>query len=143
MICLACHPSSTSAISVCSLLARQGQFLRSLPLHDVQELLKATKYRSGFRSSNYAIALTCILDGQKELQEKIAPFLPRSNAAWARSLAVLDFVPPVFVRSRLKNLLKPTPSSHTNTEETSPQFPATFYRHRTSSHVRFDQVLWL
>ena len=82
----------------------------SLPLHDVQELLKAMKYRSGFRSINYAIALTCILDGHEELQEKIAPFLPRSNAAWARSLAVLDPVPPVFVRSWLKNLLKPAPS---------------------------------
>ena len=82
----------------------------SLPLHDVQELLKAMKFRSGFRSINYAIALTCILDGHEELQEKIAPFLPRSNAAWARSLAVLDPVPPVFVRSWLKNLLKPTPS---------------------------------
>ena len=80
----------------------------SLPLHDVQELLKAMKFRSGFRSINYAIALTCILDGHEELQEKIAPFLPRSNAAWARSLAVLDPVPPVFVRSWLKNLLKPT-----------------------------------
>ena len=82
----------------------------SLPLHDVQELLKAMKFRSGFRSINYAIALTCILDGHEELQEKITPFLPRSNAAWARSLAVLDPVPPVFVRSWLKNLLKPTPS---------------------------------
>ena len=114
-------------------------FYESLPLHDVQELLKAMKFRSGFRSINYVIAPTCILDGHKELQEKIAPFLPRSNAAWARSLAVLDPVPPVFVRSWLKNLLK----SHTNTEETSPQFTATFYRHRTSSHVRTDQVLWL
>ena len=68
------------------------------------------KFRSGFRSINYAIALTCILDGHKELQEKVAPFLPRSNSAWARSLAVLDHVPPVFVQSWLKNLLKPTPS---------------------------------
>ena len=90
-------------------LSRVG-FYDSLPLYDVQKLLKAIKYWSGFRSINYVIALTCILDGQKELQENIAPFLPRSNAAWARSLAVLDPVPPVFVRSWLKNLLKPTPS---------------------------------
>ena len=81
----------------------------SLPLHEVQELLKAMKYRSGYRSLNYAIALTCILD-EDRIRQKIAPFLPRSNAAWARSLAVLDPVPQVFIRSWLKNLLNPTSS---------------------------------
>ena len=74
----------------------------SLPLHDVQELLKAMKFRSHFKSLNYAIALTCILEGHELLQEKISPFLPRSNAAWARNFRVLDPVPPAFVRTWLK-----------------------------------------
>ena len=52
-----------------------------LPLHDVQELPKAMKFRSHFKSLNYAIALSCILEGHELLQEKISPFLPRSNAA--------------------------------------------------------------
>ena len=82
-----------------------------LPWHDVQELLKAMKFRSHLKSLNYAIALTCILEEHELLQEKISPFLPRSNAASARDLVVLDPVLPAFVRSWLKKLLmiKPAP----------------------------------
>ena len=35
-------------------------FCDSLPLHGIQELLKAMKFRSGQKSLNYAIAPTCI-----------------------------------------------------------------------------------
>ena len=93
----------------------------SLPLHDIQELLKVMKFRSHFKSLNYAIALTCTLEGHELLQEKISPFLLRSNAAWARHLAVLDPVPPAFVRTWLKKLFKPTPSRNLtqNTEKTN------------------------
>ena len=80
-----------------------------LPLHGVQERLKAMKFRSHFKRLNYTIALTCILEGYELLQEKISPFLPHSNAAWARNLTVLDPVPPAFIRTWLKSYSSPPP----------------------------------
>ena len=109
----------------------------SLPLHDVQELLKAMKFRSGYKSLNYAIALTCILEGH-EIQEKISPFLPRSNAAWARSLAVLDPVPPVFIRSWLRNLLKPTSSRNLTQTQRKRLNDGLSHFNETELQVMFD-----
>ena len=111
----------------------------SLPLHDIQELLKAMKHRSGYKSLNYAIALTCILDGH-QVQEKIASFLPRSNAAWARSLAVLDPVPPVFIRSWLNNLLKPTPSRNLTQTQKKRIFDALQKFNETELQVMYDLI---
>ena len=96
----------------------------SLPLHDIQELLKAMRFLSHFKSLNYANALTSILEGHELLQEKIAPFPPRSNAALTRNLTVLDPVPPSFVRSWLKKLLKPIPSGILNSNTKKQTFDA-------------------
>ena len=111
----------------------------SLPLHDIQELLKAMKYRSEFKPLNYAIALTCILDGH-QAQEKIAPFLPRSNKACARSLAVLDPVSPVFIRSWLKNLLKPTHSRILTQTQKKRIVDALQHLNETELQVMYDLI---
>ena len=57
--------------------------------HAIQEKLEFMKKECGYNSLNYAIALTCILEGDQESLEKLRPFLPQSYVAWARSSRVL------------------------------------------------------
>ena len=83
---------------------------RSLPLVVMQERLRAMKISSGYKNLNYAIALTCILAEDKEARDKIAPFLPKSNVAWARSARLLHPAPMQFVDSWLRNLRRRCPS---------------------------------
>ena len=65
------------------------------------------KIDSGFKSLNYAICVMCILEDDKQAQEQLRPYLPRSDVAWARSLGLLSPVPEIFVSNWLRNLLKP------------------------------------
>ena len=80
------------------------------PLHPIQERLRFMKKESGYKSLNYAIALTCILEDDSESQEKLQPFLPKSNVSWARSSRLLKPQPRHFLRvwiRRLKENPKP------------------------------------
>ena len=82
------------------------------PLHPIQERLRFMKKESGYKSLNYAIALTCILEDDSESQEKLRPFLPKSNVSWARSSRLLKPQPRHFLRvwiHRLKENPKPSP----------------------------------
>ena len=82
------------------------------PLHPIQERLKFMKKESGYKSLNYAIALTCILEGDCDSIMKLLPFLPDSNVAWARSSRMLRPQPPSFVMAWLYHLMKnPRPLS--------------------------------
>ena len=112
----------------------------SLPLYHVQELLKAMKFRSHFKSLKYAIALACILQGHELLEEKISPFLPRSNAAWAGNLIVLDPVQPAFLRSWLKKLLKPTPSRNLTQTQKRRIFDVLQHFNETELQVMHDLI---
>ena len=79
------------------------------PLQPIQERLRFMKKESGYKSLNYAIALTCILEDDSESQEKLRPFLPKSNVSWARSRRLLKPLPHHFLRvwiRRLKENLK-------------------------------------
>ena len=78
----------------------------SLPLHIIQQRLRAMKIDSGYKNLNYAIALLCIHEGDEEAQEGLSPALPRSNVAWARSMRLLARVPTSFVGGWLNNLLR-------------------------------------
>lgn len=69
----------------------------TVPIHPVQERLRFMKKEGGFKSINYAIALTCILADDDTSVEKLKPFLPRSNVSWARSMRLLDPVSNAFV----------------------------------------------
>ena len=112
----------------------------SLPLHDVQELLKAMKFLSHFKSLNYALALTCIREGHELLHEKVFPFLLRSNADCARNLTVLDPITPAFARSWLKKLLKPTPSRNLTQTQKRRIFDALQHFNETELQVMHDLI---
>ena len=47
---------------------------------------------------------------KKEARDKVAPFLPKSNVAWARSSRLLQPAPMQFVDSWLRNLRRRCPS---------------------------------
>ena len=83
----------------------------TVPLFLIQERLRALKIDCGYKNLNYAIALTCILEGDREAQEKLSSFLPKSNVAWVRSWRLLtaDPLPRPFLKSWLKNLLDQCP----------------------------------
>ena len=77
-----------------------------LPMYTVQERLRAMKIDAGYKSLNYAIALSCILEGDHEAQEEIRPFLPKSNNAWARSMRLMSPPPVIFLKNWLNNLMR-------------------------------------
>ena len=77
-----------------------------IPMYTVQERLRAMKIDAGYKSLNYAIALSCILEGDHEAQEKIRPFLPKSNNAWARSMRLMSPPPVIFLKNWLNNLMR-------------------------------------
>ena len=56
----------------------------SAQIHPIIEIIKFLKKECGYKSLNYPIVLTCLLDDE-ETQMKLLPFLPRSDVAWARS----------------------------------------------------------
>ena len=58
-------------------------------LHPIQERMHFMKKECGYKAINYAIALTCILEDDSESQERLRPYLPKSNVAWARSCRLL------------------------------------------------------
>ena len=77
------------------------------PLHPIQEKLRFIKKECKYKSLNYAISLLCILEHDVDSQEKLYPFLPKSNVAWARSYTALKSVAPAhFSRSWLRHLLR-------------------------------------
>ena len=112
----------------------------SLTRHDIQELLKAIQFRSHYKSLNYAIALTCILEGHELLQETIAPFLPHSNTAWARSLAIMIPIPPAFVQNWLKHLLRSAPSRNLTQTQKKRIFDALQHFNETELQVIYDLI---
>ena len=118
-----------------------------LPMYIVQSRLRAMKIDAGYKSLNYAIALSCILEGDEALQEEIRPYLPRSNNAWARSMRLMAPPPAIFVQNWLKNLLKrsttyvpPTPSRDLSKQQEQ-RFKETLERFDDVEHqVRRDLV---
>ena len=77
-----------------------------LPMYTVQERLRAMKIDAGYKSLNYAIALSCVLEGDHAAQEEIRPFLPKSNNAWARSMRLMCPLPVIFLKNWLNNLMR-------------------------------------
>ena len=49
------------------------------PLHPIQEKLRYIKKECKYKSLNYAISLLCILEHDVDSQEKLYPFLPKSD----------------------------------------------------------------
>ena len=77
-----------------------------LPMYTVQERLRAMKIDAGYKSLNYAIAVSCILEGDHEAQEEIRPFPPKSNNAWARSMRLMSPPPVIFLKNWLNNVMR-------------------------------------
>ena len=59
-------------------------------MYTLEERLRDMKIDSGFKSLNYAICVMCILKDDEQAQEKLRPYLPRSDVAWVRSLRLLS-----------------------------------------------------
>ena len=81
-----------------------------IPMHPLQERLQAMKKQSRYKSLNYAIALTCLVEPHDiESLEKLRTFLPKSHLAWARSSKIFPRpLPPSFIRCWLNHLMKST-----------------------------------
>ena len=76
-----------------------------LNLHGVLEPLQYMKKESGYKSLNYAIALTCICAEHDEIFQKLQPYLPKSHVAWARSSKLMSCKPQQFSKAWLRQLL--------------------------------------
>ena len=59
---------------------------------------------------HYAIALTCLHEGDEKALAKLSPFLPKSNVVWARNMDLMNPMPMIFAWSWLKNLKQSMPS---------------------------------
>ena len=107
-----------------------------LPMHTTQERLRAMKIDAGYKSLNYAIAFSCILEGDHAAQEEIRPdFFPcMSNNAWAWSMRLMSPPPVIFLKNWLHNLTRtsltyvPTSSSRDLSKQQEERFPENVQR---------------
>ena len=74
-------------------------------LHGVQERLQFMKKDSGYKSLNYAIALSCICHEDKAACYALRSYLPKSNVSWARSSRLVSCMPRQFSDIWLRHLL--------------------------------------
>ena len=73
-------------------------------LHGVQERLQFMKKDSGYKSLNYAIALSCICHEDKAACYALRSYLPKSNVSWARSSRLVSCMPRQFSDIWLRHL---------------------------------------
>ena len=115
-------------------------YCTNIPLNVIEDRVRAMKIESGFKSLNYALAVMCVLDGDAFAQDRIRPFLPRSNVAWARSLRLLSPVPGVFMNNWLRNLLEPRLSKDLS-ERQKKRFYANLERFDNVEHQTMQDLI--
>ena len=82
-------------------------------IYPLQESLRILKTQGHYKTINYAIALSCIMQDNVEAREKLSPWLPKYDQAWVRCVAIWRPVPQNFMWLWMIHLMR-------NAQELSP-----------------------